>query len=39
MKTPLILDAVLLAGGRIALPYMLSAMLTGTALTRQIFKI
>jgi hypothetical protein len=39
MKTPLILDAVLLADGRIAQPYMLGAMGTGTALTRQIFKI
>lgn len=38
MKTPLILDAVFLASGRIALPYTLGAIVTGTALTRKIFK-
>ena len=34
MKTLLILEAVLLAGGSFALPFTLGAMLTGTALTR-----
>jgi hypothetical protein len=39
MKTLLILKAMLLAGGRIAQPCTLGAMVTGTALTRRIFKI